>query len=90
MAKRKKKKRSSKSSKSRQERLHPDAKTSIVAVSALGLSVVLVLASFDKAGPAGVVIYDILEKLFGWGYFLVPAILIILGLGALANIKRVR
>jgi len=88
MAKKKKKKRSSKSSRGRQERLHPDAKTSIVAVAALGLAIVLVLAGFGKAGPAGVVIYDILEKLLGWGYYLVPVILIILGLGALANIKR--
>lgn len=88
MAKKKTRKRSSKSSRGRTERLHPDAKTSIVAVAALGFATILVLAGFSKAGPAGVVIFDVLQKLFGWGYYLIPAILVILGIGALANIKR--
>jgi len=89
MAKKKTKKKSSKSSKSdREDRLHPEARASVIAVLAIGFSVILFLAVFEKAGPAGVLIFNILDKLFGWGYYLIPLILVVLGVGALANIKR--
>lgn len=91
MAKKKtKKRRGSKSSKNRRgkEGLHPEAKTSIIAVASIGVAVILILAAFEKAGPAGTVIFSVLNKLFGLGYYLLPLILIVLALGALANIKR--
>jgi S-DNA-T family DNA segregation ATPase FtsK/SpoIIIE len=59
-----------------QHRLHPDTKKSIWAVSFIGVAVVLVLAEFNTAGPLGHFIYEILYKLFGWGYLILPATLI--------------
>ncbi len=54
-------------------RLHPDAKKSIWAVAFAGFAVILALAAFGKAGPAGQFIYDTLTTLLGWGYFILPA-----------------
>lgn len=69
-------------------RVQPEIKVSIIAIGVIGLAIVLLLASFEKAGPAGQLIYQGLDKLFGWGYYLVPAILLTLGVGALANMRR--
>src|SRR3990172_4679367 len=68
--------------------VHPGAKTSVIAIGTIGFAVVLLLAAFAKAGPAGEVIFKLLDKAFGWGYYLVPLILIVLGLGALSQVKR--
>lgn len=54
------------------ERLHPDTKKSIWAIVMLGAAVILTLAGFQKAGPAGEFLFNILEKLLGWGYFVLP------------------
>jgi len=85
----KKKRRSPKTrSKKNKEGLHPDTKASIIAIGAIGFAAILLLAAFAKAGPAGDLIFSGLDRLFGWGYYLVPLILIVLGFGALAHIKR--
>jgi len=85
----KKKKRSSRSKSSgKKDNLHPEAKASVIAIGAIGFAIILMLSAFAKAGPAGEIIFDLLNKLFGWGYYLVPLILIVLGFGALAHIKR--
>jgi len=68
--------------------VHPGAKTSVIAIGTIGFAIVLLLAAFAKAGPAGDVIFKLLDKAFGWGYYLVPLILIVLGLGALSQVKR--
>src|SRR6266481_4330459 len=57
-------------------RLHPDTKLSIWAIVFLGLSIVLILAGFGKAGPVGEWLFTILGTLFGVGYFLLPTTLI--------------
>jgi S-DNA-T family DNA segregation ATPase FtsK/SpoIIIE len=57
-------------------RLHPDTKKSVWAVSFLGAAVILALAGFSKAGPAGDAIYAGLDALFGWGYFILPMTLL--------------
>ncbi len=57
-------------------RLHPDTKKSIWGVSFLCIAVILALAGFAKAGPAGDTIYKGLDTLFGWGYFILPATLV--------------
>ena len=77
-----------KSSKTNKKRLHPEAKTSVIAVAAIGFAIILALAGFGKAGPAGDVVFNLLQKLFGWGYYLMPVILLVLGFSALFNIKR--
>lgn len=54
--------------------ISPETKSSVIAVFLIGLTAILILASFQKAGPVGGFIYNILEGLFGWGYFLFPII----------------
>jgi len=87
MAKRKKKKGSNgggfrekeglrKMPKDMEHRLHPDTQKSIWGVSFLGAAVILALAGFSKAGPAGSAIYQGLDTLFGWGYFILPLTLL--------------
>lgn len=56
-------------------KLHPDTKNSIWAISFICAAIILVLAGFAKAGPAGAAIYRGLEALFGWGYFILPTTL---------------
>ena len=58
--------------------IHPETEKSILAIIFVGLAAILILASFAKAGPAGDWIYGVLTKLFGLGYYLFPAILLIL------------
>src|SRR3989344_7962842 len=56
--------------------IHPEAKSSIVAVFSLGLAVVFVLSGFNEAGPVGEMIFNGFTKLMGLGYHLLPATLI--------------
>ena len=60
-------------------RLHPETKKSIWAVILFGVAAILLLASFQNAGPAGNFIYDIFRSLFGWGYYLLPLVLVVMG-----------
>ena len=60
-------------------RLHPETKKSIWGISFLGASIILALAGFSKAGPAGDAIYQGLDTLFGWGYFILPMTLLFAG-----------
>ncbi|MCS6789328.1 MAG: DNA translocase FtsK [Patescibacteria group bacterium] len=53
-------------------RLHPDTKKSIAAIIFLAIAVILILAEFKKAGPAGEFLYKIFSFLFGVGYFILP------------------
>ena len=57
-------------------RLHPDTKHSIWGVVFVCLAIVLILAGFGEAGPAGNAIYNALYTLFGWGYFILPTTLL--------------
>lgn len=56
----------------REKHLHPETTRSIWAVALLGLAVILGLAGFHKAGPAGDGIFFALGLLFGVGYLLLP------------------
>jgi len=58
--------------------LHPETKKSIWAIVFLGTAAILILASFKSAGPFGDFIFRLLEKLFGWGYYLLPLIFLVL------------
>lgn len=66
-------------------RLHPDIKKSILGVLLIGLAILLSLAGFDQAGPAGETMYKGLTLLFGWGYLLLPLSFFIIGLTLLAR-----
>ncbi len=70
-------------------RLHPDTKKGIWAVSFFGLMIILFLADFQIAGPAGKFLYNIFAALLGeWGYFLLPAIFAVLGAVFLTSERR--
>ncbi|MDP3015200.1 MAG: DNA translocase FtsK [bacterium] len=64
--------------KSNDFRLNPETKKSIWAVVFFGIAAVLVLASFNNAGPFGNLLFRIFEGLFGWGYYLLPLIFLIM------------
>ncbi len=69
-------------------RLHPETKKSIWGVSLLGISVVLVLAYFNSAGPAGAAISKAINALFGWGYMVLPFTFALAGITLLASEQR--
>ncbi|MSU55167.1 MAG: DNA translocase FtsK [Candidatus Taylorbacteria bacterium] len=53
------------------------------------LAILFVLASFGKAGPVGVFMYEWFKYLLGFlGYFLIPTLLILLGFAFLKSIKQ--
>jgi S-DNA-T family DNA segregation ATPase FtsK/SpoIIIE len=62
--------------KAKEPLLHPDATNAIWAVSFICVAVVLALAYFTMAGPAGIMIFNGLNALLGWGYFILPATLL--------------
>lgn len=72
----KKERKSQASAKAKEPLLHPDAENSIWAISFICVAVVLALAYFTLAGPAGAVIFNGLNTLLGWGYFILPATLL--------------
>ncbi|MCK4386724.1 MAG: DUF87 domain-containing protein [Candidatus Pacebacteria bacterium] len=59
----------------------------VLAIIFFALAVFFVLASFHNGGAVGETLYAILDRLFGIGYFLLPAILFILGYSSLKDIK---
>lgn len=80
-----KKEQQSKKNGNREPRLHPDAKKSIIGVVLIGLSILLSLAGVEQAGPAGAAIFQGLSLLLGWGYFLLPLSLFVIGVTLLAR-----
>ena len=56
-----------------------EVKTSIIALLLLCLSLILILAGFGRAGPVGAGFYKFFNYLFGWGYYLLPLIFLIIG-----------
>ncbi len=58
--------------------IHPDIQRTILGILSLCAAVILILALFAKAGPAGAGMYKVLTVLFGFGYYLFPTIFLIL------------
>lgn len=58
--------------------INPETERSILGVIFISIAAILILASLQKAGPAGSFIYETLTKLFGLGYYLSPAIFLIM------------
>lgn len=72
------------------EKLHPDTKKSVWALLLVGVSVILSLAGFDKAGPAGHWLFVVLKTLLGVGYFILPlAFLFVAGVLIFSHRHRV-
>ena len=57
-----------------------EVKRTVIAIALFGATVILALARFEKAGPAGHYLYLGLASAFGWGYYLLPVTTLILGL----------
>lgn len=65
---------------SRWSAISMEIKKSIVAVLLVGLAIVMLLASFDMAGPAGDLIFNGLYGLLGVGYYILPAVALVIAL----------
>src|SRR3989338_413611 len=65
-----------------------ETKNSIMGVTAIILSVLSVLSFMDKAGKAGEIFSLISRSLFGWGFFIVPVALALLGSAFIKSISR--
>jgi S-DNA-T family DNA segregation ATPase FtsK/SpoIIIE len=68
--------------------LHPETKKSVLAIIYIGLASILLLASFKQAGPVGNFFYQILSRLFGWGYYLLPTIFLLAALAIFTSKER--
>ncbi len=62
-----------------QEKIRPDVLLSVWAVIFLSLGVILLLASFNKAGPVGELIFQAGSVALGIGYYIIPATFIATG-----------
>ncbi len=60
--------------------MRPETKKSITAILLVGLSILLMLAAFSKAGPLGDVLFRGLVKFFGWGYYLLPSMALLVAI----------
>ena len=69
-------------------RIHIDTKKSIAAILMIGLAVILLLSKFDKAGPIGRIVYLSLNNFFGWGYYLLPIMSVVVALVFLIGQKQ--
>lgn len=65
--------------------INPETEKSIIAVCFICITVIFILASFDKAGPAGEFIFSKLSFLFGLGYYLFPLIMLIMAIDFLTG-----
>jgi S-DNA-T family DNA segregation ATPase FtsK/SpoIIIE len=68
----------------KETQLHPDTRKWLFVVGFLALALILLLAGFHQAGPAGESFYKITKTLFGWGYYLLPIVSVLLGLSFLS------
>ncbi len=69
-------------------KLHPDTKSSVLAVAFIGVAAILVLGGLGEAGPAGAYIYGFLSEFLGWGYYLIPTILAIMSANFFVKSER--
>ncbi len=65
--------------KTRTPRISHETKKSAIGILLICIAVILLLASFSKAGPAGAFVFSVLDRLFGWGYYLLPAVALFVG-----------
>src|SRR3989344_3808147 len=60
--------------------LKDETRTSVIAILFLGIAIVLLLSSFDLAGPIGAFVFEYMTKFLGLGYYLIPLTLIFLSM----------
>ncbi len=57
-----------------------ETKKSVIGILLIGVSIILFLAAFGSAGPAGAFTYNLLNRLLGIGYYLIPLIFLVVGI----------
>ena len=67
--------------------LKQETKHSIFAVVFFTLSLILLFASFGKAGLAGSSLYNLFGRMFGSGFFFIPIIFFLLGVSFLSSFR---
>lgn len=67
--------------------LKDDTRYVVFSIIFFVVAVFFILAALSKAGPVGNTFYEILTKLFGIGYFLVPTLFILLGISFLRSVR---
>ncbi len=70
----------SRKDKKSQPKINPETKNSILGILLIGIAALLILAAIRKAGPVGEFVYLILENLFGFGYYLLPTLAVLVAL----------
>lgn len=84
----------SKSKKRRTEKVEPklelptETRYSIIAVVLFALAFIIILAFFNIAGGVGRLLSLAFKALFGWGRFLIPFALIIVGIKGIRSVKK--
>jgi len=68
--------------------LHPDIKRSVIIVVCIGLAMIFILAGAGQAGPFGATLYSAFHQLFGWGYYLLPAVCFLFAFSFLAPDRK--
>jgi len=82
------KKKATKEEKKRIGGLRDEALQGVIAIVAFVVAIFTLLAAWAKAGVAGTYTYQGLHYLLGVGYYLLPIILIVLGIAFLKNINQ--
>ena len=68
-------------------KISPEVKKSIISIILFCTALIFFLAPVKVAGPAGIFIYSSFYFLFGWGYYLLPLILLVVGIAILFSSK---
>lgn len=68
--------------------LRDEALQSVIAIGAFVVAIFMLLAAWARAGLAGEITYHYLHVLLGVGYYLLPLILIVLGIAFLKNVSQ--
>ncbi len=68
--------------------LHPEAKQSIWSIVFIALTVIFLLSALKLAGPWGNGIFEFFTTLFGIGYYLLPAMSLLISLTLLSKNKK--
>ncbi len=71
-----------------QMKMNGETKQAVFAIIFFAMAILSVLSSFHKSGVVGNKIYDILMRLFGLGYFLIPLLFFLLGISFIKSKER--
>jgi len=63
--------------------IHPETRKAVWGVFFFAIGLVFMLAFFNLAGPAGQALFTTFSFLMGWGYFLLPAAFLVMGIIAI-------